>query len=85
MPHFTHDCPKCIFLGSYSDEHYEKADLYWCQQIGTPTVIARFGSDGPDYSSGMIFADQGINAALVEAKRRAVERGLPTQPINNPP
>lgn len=75
-PQFEHDCERCIFLGNYSGDWYEKADLYWCNPTTGPTVIVRYGDDGPEYSSGMIFADQGMNPALVEAKRRADLKGL---------
>ena len=69
---FQHDSTCCTFLGSY-DGH----DLYWCAQGGAfPTVMARYGNEGSEYKSGMIFADRGLNPHLVEAKRRAQERGL---------
>ena len=59
------------FLGSF-----EGHDLYFDPQeaMGIPTVIARFGPDGPDYKSGMAFA--GHDPHLTEAKRRAMEKGL---------
>jgi hypothetical protein len=74
-PQFTHDCTNCTFLGRY--EHEGKPhDLYYCgQAVHWPTVVARSGDDGPDYCSGMIFAEQGIQP-YAEALRRAVERGL---------
>ena len=59
------------YLGSF-----EGHDLYFDPQCGVPTVIARFGPEGPQYRSGMEFANQGVDRQLVEAKRRAVERGL---------
>lgn len=75
-PNFKHDCERCVFIGNYSDERYPKADLYWCLSLNGQTVIVRYGDDGPEYSSGMIFADRGMNLALVEAKRRADVKGL---------
>lgn len=39
-------------------------------------MIARFGPDGPDYKSGMGAATRSADPHLVEARRRAVERGL---------
>lgn len=50
MPKFTHDCDKCQFLGT---EHGH--DLYICASrmikgLG-PSIIARFGNDGPQYAS----------------------------------
>lgn len=76
IPHFEHDCDRCVFLGNYSDDHYAKADLYWCDPATGQTVIVRYSDEHPDYSSGMVFADKSMNAALVEAKRRAVLKGL---------
>jgi hypothetical protein len=73
-PRFTHDCQHCVFLGSYDDEG-RVADLYVHTSGSMPTVIARYGSDGPDYCSGMSFS-YGSNPALSEARRRAEERNL---------
>lgn len=50
MPKFQHDCSRCVYLG-----HFEDHDLYYC--AGEPTVIARFGDEGPDYGSGLPFAE----------------------------
>jgi hypothetical protein len=68
-PFFVHDCDTCTFLGSI-DGH----DLYVHTSDLHPTVIARWSSDGPDYFSGLVFADH--NPLLGEAKRRAVELNL---------
>jgi hypothetical protein len=47
MPLHTHDCKGCTFLGTL-----DNVDLYHCLQgIGSPALIARYSSDGPDYSS----------------------------------
>ena len=46
-PAFEHDCDECVFLGRYEDH-----DLYLCPQGGMPTVVARWGNDGPEYTSG---------------------------------
>lgn len=46
-PQFTHDCSNCQFLGQ-DKEH----DYYYCNSR-LPTVIARFGSEGSEYASGM--------------------------------
>ena len=73
-PRYEHDCDKCQYLGRYSDEQYDEADLYYCDR--EPTVIVRYADDGPSYSSGMVLADRGLNPALVEAKRRAIDKGL---------
>lgn len=50
MPKFKHDCTSCVYLG-----HFEDHDLYYCPN--DPTVIARFGDEGPDYGSGLPFAE----------------------------
>ena len=68
-PHFEHECENCIFLGRYQGNVY---DLYYCQQHGHPTVIARYGNEAWEYSSGM----PSSLPELVEAKRRAKEKGL---------
>lgn len=49
-PKYTHDCDKCQFLGIAHDH-----DLYVCGArvipgMG-PSVIARFGNEGPEYLS----------------------------------
>jgi len=51
-PIHKHDCGSCLFLGTF-----ERHDLYFCDKvIGGPTLIARWGSEGPDYTSGVEFA-----------------------------
>jgi hypothetical protein len=49
-PRFTHDCDACRFLGQFG-----RYDLWVCpQRSGVRTsgsLIARYGSDGPDYES----------------------------------
>lgn len=76
-PKYKHDCDRCVFLGTYDDDGIPK-DLYYCAEGGfnQDTVVSRFSSDGPDYLSGMSFANSGAVPSLVEAKRRAIERGL---------
>lgn len=69
-PLFTHDCDGCTFL-----DHFNGADLYFCPQNGNPTVIARMSSDGPDYMSGMEFAEVG-HPFLSKALEMAKTRGL---------
>lgn len=69
-PIFEHDCDSCKFLGVHNQH-----DLYFCPQSGSnPTVIARFSSNGPDYTSGMVFVGQ--IPELTEAHRLATEKGL---------
>ena len=76
-PKYQHDCDHCTFLGQWSGIQFdgcdhETMDLYNC---GDSTVIARFGNDGPEYTSGLCFAAR-MNAALGEAKRRAEANGV---------
>ena len=63
-PKYIHDCEECIYLGTYNE-----TDLYFCD--ATPTVISRYSDNGPDYKSGLIFADKDIE--LGEAKSRAIK------------
>jgi hypothetical protein len=75
VKHHVHDCDACTFLGSTRGE----ADLYYCPQSDMPTVIVRYGSDGPDYESGMPsyeFAQKHPEALRVLAAQAAAERGL---------
>lgn len=72
-PFYKHDCEHCTFLGKWREITNGRVydyDLYHCNS-NYPTVIARFGNDGPDYQSGLIGAD--CVPCLREAKRRALE------------
>ncbi len=60
-----------VYLGIYRGH-----DLYYDDQGGLPTVIARFGDQLHDYRSGLCLAD--FDHALAVAKERAMERGLLT-------
>lgn len=82
-PIFKHECDKCIFLGGYTGNNGSYADLYYCLQLGIPTVIARYSDEGDDYVSGLQFAsakgtgfEKPFIAVMREAKRRAIEKGL---------
>jgi hypothetical protein len=86
-PRFTHDCKKCVYLGQHGP-----FDLYACGKplpldhescadFTLATVIARHGSDGPEYASGlatglmatpMPFEDMPYRVALRDALRRAL-------------
>lgn len=74
---WTHDCEDCIPLGPFADAK-EKYDLYFCGGGGQrrDTVIARYGSDGPQYQSGMEAAKGGLLPPLTEALARAKILGL---------
>lgn len=72
-PQYEHDCSHCTFLGRHNGH-----DLYHCVQGGyMPTIVARYGNDGSEYTSGFEFAQ--FNPNLAEARRRAKERGLPCE------
>lgn len=70
-PQHAHDCDGCTYLG-----RYKESDLYVC---GCDTVIARWGSEGYKYQSGLPFV--GDIEQLTIAAERAVEQNLldPTQ------
>ncbi len=77
-PVFQHDCNGCVFLG-----HHDHCDLYFCNTNGSKdglhaTVIARFGDDGYQYSSGLIFGYRNTSP-LNEACKRAIDKGLLTK------
>lgn len=54
-----HDCDTCVYLGSIQVSKLqgtgksEQVDCYFCASTHKrlQTLIGRFGSDGPDYSS----------------------------------
>jgi hypothetical protein len=52
-PRYGHDCRRCIHLGGTEFEG-TWYDLYACDQgVRVPTFIARYGSEGPAYTSGL--------------------------------
>jgi len=62
-PKYTHDCTKCRYLGSMFMAH-DVADWYVCEG-SDPSVIARYGNDGPNYWSmpkGMVTDDRYLTA-----------------------
>jgi hypothetical protein len=70
-PLHKHDCEECNFLGTYEGTK----DLYVChKQSSRPTVICRYSSDGPDYSSGIDFIFS--NTDLTVAAFRAINAKL---------
>jgi hypothetical protein len=78
-PKFIHDCTICKFLGRFN-EH----DLYVCmpKKGGRGSLIARFSSEGSEYSSVPFFPGDDISHVLVllpeigEAYKRASQQGL---------
>lgn len=69
-PKFKHDCESCVFLG-----RFEGADLYYCAGQRTETIVARFSSEGADYTSGLCFGKKRINRHLAQAYDLAVCQG----------
>ena len=70
---FTDKYEKCsgiTFLGAFNG-----CDLYHSEQMGLPTVIARYGNEGYEYTSGMCMA-HGQDLDLTEARRLAILSGL---------
>lgn len=82
-PIYTHDCSHCTFLGNFSWEG-ETFDLYHhASNSIEDTVIARFGSDGPEYSSGTCFSYTGQSPALTAARLRAQQKGIMTYSLKS--
>lgn len=73
MPQFKHDSTCCVFLGRYIHGVTNFDLYYYCAQQGMPTVLARYGDMGHEYSSGFTLGNDGPRA---EAMRRARQRGL---------
>lgn len=72
-PIHQHDCNNCVFLGTFQNN-----DLYYCNQHGRPTVIARYGPSG-EYASGLTFGEHDkddLTSELGEAYRRAKKLNL---------
>lgn len=86
---YKHDCGNCIFLGSFTPKKGDYAasktyDLYYHpnEEPVFRTLIARYGSEGGSYLSGMIFGvydREDLNSPLGEAWRRAKKKGLSVQ------
>lgn len=53
-PRFTHDCDGCTYLGRMECRafgHTQPYDLYACLQGRVGSVVARYGSEGSQYTS----------------------------------
>lgn len=61
---YKHDCKLCKPLGTFAEY-----DLYYCEQAGIPTVIARFSDDESEYFSGL----QTMHPILMMAEMMAVQ------------
>ena len=83
MPHYKHDCTHCRLLATIDvPEHLNDVDkildLYYCEQGSFGgTVIARFGSYGSEYMSGLSFpkasANEKTNKGLAKNSKEALE------------
>lgn len=90
-PFFVHDCSACRHLGSvdlksevsvdkdhvvvkrYALAYEGRYDLYRCS---SGSLVARYGSDGPEYFSGNCFAHPSRNYPLWLAAVAAKSKGL---------
>jgi len=60
-PHFAHDCGECLFLDTIiagGDLRIPSGDAYVCPQMGYPTIVVRYGNEGPEYVSGEYLVDR---------------------------
>ncbi len=89
-PKWEHDCEDCKFLGNFNGGLHQY-DLYWCSgpnNMNGTSVIGRFGSNGPEYSSLLVpeaFASPLEFIEMVNSRKdyyykealvRATEQGL---------
>ena len=65
-PIYKHDCDNCIYLGSYPKG--VDYDLYLCE--AGKTLVARWGSEGYQYDSGLALITHDF--AIAAAARRAL-------------
>ena len=77
-PIYIHDCNRCRFLGHYQEVATYSGestwmDLYACPSVAGRTVIARYGSKGDHYVSGICFGVQAILDGKQHPLRRAIE------------
>jgi hypothetical protein len=67
QPRYEHDCDRCTFLGQQGTE-----DVYYCQQGPIPTVVFRWGDDGPAYQSGWHLRNE-LNPQLAERLQQVLD------------
>jgi hypothetical protein len=64
-PRYQHDCSACRFIGQV-----DKYDIWYCPPVSAyktgPSLIARYGNDGLEYSSGEDFEYRHIMAIRSE-------------------
>ena len=57
MTKYQHDCEKCHYLGTGKCPALgeDEFDFYICTGPTGRSMIARYGSEGPEYTSGVLF------------------------------
>ena len=75
-PMFEHDCDECAYLGTIHAAARPEGfvDLYRCDAHGA-TVIARYGDDGPEYSSAPLDMAERFGGEIAVAGKLAVALG----------
>jgi hypothetical protein len=71
-PIHKHDCDVCIYLGSY--QLVVDYDLYLCE--ASKTVIARWGSEGYQYDSGLALIQHNVFIAVAARRALAYYMGI---------
>ena len=71
-PIYKHDCDVCIFLGSF--QLYQGYDLYLCK--ASKTIVARWGSKGHQYDSGLAIIPYNITIAVAARRALAYYMGI---------
>ncbi len=78
MTRFTHDCDKCVSLGTF-----HQYDLYWCVNSNNrklDSILARFGDEPHEYKShhppGCFSGPPQAREWYQTALKRAEEKGL---------
>ena len=77
LPTFDHDCPDCVFLGTYEcdlSNWHDMYDLYWCPQDEENALKSRFGDGEDEIYSGRLTTL--FVPALLLASELAKEKGL---------
>ena len=64
MPKYQHDCEKCHYLGTGKCPALgeDEFDFYICTGSIGRSMIARYGSEGPEYTSAPLFSCEMLTA-----------------------
>jgi len=76
---FKHNCDECVYLGSITHKG-EHNDLYFHDDPTNPILLARYGKSDAYVTVSKI--NLSLSQPLIEAKHRAIQRGLYKQPHN---